>query len=338
MPDGQANEEQDIPTLYQQQTTSFNQLLQLKNAEKQLIEKLNKDDLDETTKTNLLSQINQLSTMKRTVYQSIYSMPIEDGSGADISNIDNAVNDMVQRTTQQLAEAEDLKNNAIRSGEITDYYKKSYAAYLKIMYIVCGGLAIIFVMRLFNYVIPIIPDILQSIIVVAVLAGIIIWVFLEAKDITRRDNRFYDKYDFGASVQTVNKDSGAKSDSTFDMNKYISKTYNSGVCVGDACCPDGTTYDSSNNICQLLDGGNGFETFATMMGGGLSPADMKESFGLLEGDIGGGNILDLTPVNSNIDIIMANSASHSKSAQLNRITGPIEYEGKKSSLNMREFA
>ncbi len=316
MSDSSGNQEPSL-NLHLEQTASFNQLLQLKNAERQLIDKLNTTE-DETLKTSILSQINQISQLKQQVYQSVYSMPIEDSSGADLSNIDAAVQDMVQRTTQQLSDAEDVKNNAIRSGEITDYYKKSYAAYLKIMYIVCGALGIIFIMRLFNYMIPIIPDFLQSIVVIVVLAAMIIWVGMEANDINRRDNRFYDKYDFGASVKTVGNGSGSGSGSggaDFNMNKYLKDTYNSGACVGEACCPPGTSYDSSNNICQLP-GASGAATGAAGVG---------EGFTLL-GDVNG-DFLDLSPANSNVGIMMSSSALHAKSAEMNRINGPIEYMG-----------
>jgi hypothetical protein len=155
-----------------------------------------------------------------------------------IDIIENELNEAKKR----LNELENEKISKLRLVEINTYYGKQYNAHANIMKtIVLFCIPIILLAVLANS--GILPPTIY-----AFLTGLIIVIALfiigyKLVDISNRDNMNWDEYNWYFNKSDAPSDTADASSST---NPW---TIPSITCVGSECCYEGSTYDSTKNIC-----------------------------------------------------------------------------------------
>lgn len=127
------------------------------------------------------------------------------------------------------------KSNAIRKGDIVNYYSDMYSTYSRFLMEMCFILAVIVLIKYVgSYVLP------KSIIKYSILTIATIGIFYLMSwlyTLTHRSNMDFNKHEFKrasviAASHTDYSDTGVK-------------------CKGAACCPYGTTYDTAARQCRL---------------------------------------------------------------------------------------
>jgi hypothetical protein len=137
--------------------------------------------------------------------------------------------------------------------------------YKKMMIAIIIGLAVYFILQFINQFVTI-PDILFSLILIVLLAGVGFYCFFIYVKINNRDRLDFDKVNFPppatlspAQIQTqINKN--AVNSAGGEGN--LLATMDLGLCVGSACCSNTTVWDVSGQVCVPTR--QGFETMAIL--------------------------------------------------------------------------
>lgn len=196
---------------------------------------------------DIIQKMNQLSTMRINLYQTLsgvngfFQSALSSSIGtlqeqtSAIAIVENELNQAKERL--EVLEIE--QNNKVRLVEINDYFGDKYAEHSQLMKIVIFTLVpIIILMFLKNK--GILPNIVYTVLVVIIaLIGIYFFWYRFASIITR-DNMNYQEYDWYIP-NTAPTGSGNLDDPWSGISV--------GTCVGQFCCSDGQTYDSSLNQC-----------------------------------------------------------------------------------------
>ena len=223
---------------------------QLQIQEKNLYDILDDINISTEQKQQTIKRINEISQMRINLYYSLkdmysfYQTNISESREtlsqevSAINILENELNDSKIRMNL----LEDEKNNKIRLVEINTYYGKKYNAYSKIMktiVIFCVPLIILAVLKKKGFVPPTLYILMTCIIIT--ISIIIIW--RQVFDIFSRDNMNWDEYDFNFVRHSAPSDSamGAGFINPWDTPSI--------VCIGSACCHDGSSYDNKKNKC-----------------------------------------------------------------------------------------
>ena len=238
----------------QQNEQILNDIQSLQQLEQQLFNNLesNAGSLTQEEQQQILEKMNQLSTMRINLYQTL--------SGVN-NYYENALNSSVGTLKEQLAaiqivEAElnkskkrlelleEEKNNKIRLVEINNYFGEKYAEHSKLMKIViCMLIPIIILTLIFKKGLLPNPIYYGLIGVISLIGAYFFWKTFAS--IIRRDNMNYDEYNW-----FFDPNSAPVSSTTTTTDPWASTSSStSGTCVGDACCASGLTYDYSLNQC-----------------------------------------------------------------------------------------
>ena len=139
---------------------------------------------------------------------------------------------------------EDRKNNKLRLVEINTYFGKRYNAHanlMKTIVIICIPIIILAVLTNNG----ILPSSIYKLLVVIILVIGSIFIGMQIIDMSNRDDMNWDEYNW-----YFNK-SNAPVDTTFTGNTSSSDPWTTPTvtCIGSACCYNGSTYDSTKNVC-----------------------------------------------------------------------------------------
>jgi len=224
---------------------------QLQGQERTLYSSLDDVTLSSEQKKQIINQINEISQMRTNLYASLkdtYSFYQKNVStskntlGQSMEAIDILENELNQSKIR-LNLLEDQKYNKLRLVEINTYYGKRYNAHsglMKTIVIIC--IPIIILTILANK--EILPPKLYAFLMGLILLLGIMSIGSQLIDISSRDNMNWDEY-----YWYFNKDK-APSDTTIgDITNPWEKNSLSLTCIGSACCYEGSTYDSTQNIC-----------------------------------------------------------------------------------------
>jgi hypothetical protein len=153
-----------------------------------------------------------------------------------IAIVENELNNSKKRL--EMLEAE--KNNKMRLVEINDYYGDKYAEHSQLMKIVIFTLIPVIILAILNNK-GFLPNNIYYLLVViiSVVGAIYFWYCFSS--IIRRDNMNYQQYDWYFNP------SAAPTGSSNSTDPWGNGTF--GTCVGELCCSDGQSYDSSLNLC-----------------------------------------------------------------------------------------
>ena len=239
----------------------------LQNLQSNLESQLNngQSSLTNDQKMVLATQIGNVQTaisglMSTTAnLNSVYATNLQNNTNtlATQANALSIINNETIDANNQMAYINDQKINKMRQVEINNYYAGWYQEQTKLLtYLVYY--ALIFTLLFFLQKNNILPGQFFGLIVVFITIVFLFFVIPVVLSIFRRDNMNYSEYDWGFNKSTAPKIQGVVDNPKNDIlpnqasSSIIAPSTGSGsVCVGSACCPAGSVYDKTNNICKI---------------------------------------------------------------------------------------
>lgn len=259
---------QQFDSLQEKNQQVLNNISQLQTQEKQLYDSLDDVSLSLSTeeKQQVINKINEISQMRTNLYNGLkdmydfYQKNVSTSRTTltqQISAIDVLENELNQSKIRMNL-IEDQKYNKLRLVEINTYYGKRYNAHAKLMktiVIMCIPIIILAVLKNRGILSSNIYGFLTGIILII---GLVL-IGLQLIDMSNRDNMNWDEYNwyFDRNKAPTDNTEGSPTDPWKSMSV---------TCIGSACCYDGSTYDSSKNVCvpnmvYTQDPGNKTEPF-----------------------------------------------------------------------------
>ena len=231
----------------------LNDIQNLQKMEQNLFSNLETNrNLTTDQQQKIIEKMNEISNMRISLYQTLSGMNIffknalsssvgtlqEQASAIDI--VENELNQSKRRLEALQAE----KNNKIRLVEINDYYSDKYAEHTQLMKIIIYTLVPIICFAILNNK-GLLPNQIYYglLIIVAFIGAYYFWI--RYASIVMRDNMNYQEYNWGFNPSDL--PSGA---STSGDDPWAS-TSMSGTCIGEYCCSDGLSWDSSLGQCVV---------------------------------------------------------------------------------------
>ena len=231
----------------------LNNISQLQKQEKALYSSLDDVSLSQAQKKQIIDRINEISQMRMNLYAglkdmySYYQQNVSSSRGTlgqSIAAVDVLENEL-NESKIKMNLIEDQRYNKLRLVEINTYFGKRYNAHSKLMKtIVLICIPIIVLTFLSNK--GILPSNIYGLLIVIVLVIGVVSIGLQLIDMSNRDTMNWDEYNwyFNKNDAPTDMTEGANGSAGSDPWKNISVT-----CIGDACCYEGSTYDSDKNIC-----------------------------------------------------------------------------------------
>ena len=241
----------NFDSLQERNQQVLNNISQLQLQEKELYASLDDVTLSSEQKQQIINKINEISQIRINLSTGLkdmylfYQKNVSDSKttlGQSIATIDVLENELNQSKIRMNL-IEDQKYNKLRLVEINTYFGKRYSAHSKLMKtIVILCIPIIFLTILFNR--GILPSNIYKFLTVIILVIGIILIGLQLNDMFNRDNMNWDEYNWYFD----------KTKAPSDSNTVVSVSSNpwetpSVTCIGSACCYDGSSYDSTKNMC-----------------------------------------------------------------------------------------
>ena len=209
------------------------------------------------TNTNLTSQqqqqivekMNQLSNMRINLYQTLSGVNnfFQNALSSSIGTLREQtvaigiVENELNRAKKRLDLLEYEKNNKIRLVEINDYYGDKYAEHSQLMKIIIFTLIPVIILAILNNK-GILPNTFYYVllIIITIIGAYFFW--RKIASILMRDNMNYQEYNWNFNSNNAPSGSPSSTDPWLSLNMP-------GTCVGQYCCSDGQTWDSSLNQC-----------------------------------------------------------------------------------------
>jgi hypothetical protein len=242
---------QNFDSLQEKNQQVLNYISQLQTQEKNLYDSLDNAALSSDEKQQIINKINEISQMRINMYSnmkdmySFYQKNVAASNsliGQEVSAIDILETEL-NNSKQRLNLIQDEKNNKLRLVEINTYYGKQYNAHSKLMKtIIFTCIPVIILSVLANK--GILPQNLYAFLTGIIIIIGVVFIGLELIDMSNRDNMNWDEYNW-----YFNKDDAPSSDTTTTDDSSDPWATPSVVCVGAACCYDGSTYDDQKNTC-----------------------------------------------------------------------------------------
>ena len=230
----------------------LNNISQLQNQEKDLYQQLEDVSLSAEQKQDIINKINEISQIRLNLYEGLKDMFLyyqeniaaaKTTLGQSAIAVDVLENELNQ-SKKRINLIEDRKNNKLRLVEINTYFGKRYNAHanlMKTIVIICIPIIILAVLTNNG----ILPSSIYKLLVVIILVIGSIFIGMQIIDMSNRDDMNWDEYNW-----YFNK-SNAPVDTTFTGNTSSSDPWTTPTvtCIGSACCYNGSTYDSTKNVC-----------------------------------------------------------------------------------------
>lgn len=230
----------------------LNNISQLQNQEKDLYQQLEDVSLSAEQKQDIINKINEISQIRLNLYEGLKDMFLyyqeniaaaKTTLGQSAIAVDVLENELNQ-SKKRINLIEDRKNDKLRLVEINTYFGKRYNAHanlMKTIVIICIPIIILAVLTNNG----ILPSSIYKLLVVIILVIGSIFIGMQIIDMSNRDDMNWDEYNW-----YFNK-SKAPVDTTFTGNTSSSDPWTTPTvtCIGSACCYNGSTYDSTKNVC-----------------------------------------------------------------------------------------
>jgi hypothetical protein len=224
---------------------------QLQRTERELYANLALPNLSSSEKEKIINQINELSQMRMDMYsnlQNLYS-----SYQTNVNNLDttldvqmraiDSMEDELNQVKIHLNSIDQMKMDKLRTVEINNYYAKRYNAYKNIMFVISLSCIPILLLTILSNK-TIIPSNVYGLLVSLIVVISSYLIFKQYLDISNRDNINWDSYSWYFDKSNAPKPGESSSDAPPDDGENEDE-----LCVGSACCQEGTTYDANLNIC-----------------------------------------------------------------------------------------
>jgi hypothetical protein len=252
----------DLPDVSENNEQILNDINTLQEMEKQLFNNLEtNNNLTPQQQQQIIEKMNQLSDMRINLYKTLsgvnnfYQNALSSSVGTlqEQTEAIGIVESELNQAKRRLELLQIEKNNKIRLVEINEYYGDKYAEHAQLMKIIIFTLAPIIILVILNNK-GILPNTVYYILlsIIALIGSIFFW--RRFASIILRDNMNYQEYNWGFNPYTATSTTSENIDDPWLSLKPI------GSCIGEYCCSEGQTYDSSLNQCV---GSSSVETFIT---------------------------------------------------------------------------
>lgn len=238
-------------TLQERNQQVLNNISQLQTQEKTLYEALDDVSLSPEQKQQIIAKINEISQMRMNLYTGLkdmyssYQQNVSASStalGQSIVAVDILENELNEAKIK-MNMIEDQKYNKLRLVEINTYFGQRYNAHAKLMKtVVFTCIPVIILAVLFNK--GLLPSNIYKLLVVIVLVIGVIAIGYQIIDISNRDNMNWNEYNWYFDQKNAPTDVPVSNPGDPWDTPSVSMT-----CIGSACCYEGSTYDSSKNMC-----------------------------------------------------------------------------------------
>lgn len=241
------NKEEQSSNTEETLSSMLNYLNELQATEKDLYELL-VDENDSTNKTDIVNQINSLSTKRDKLYLQMKQLS-KDANSENMNSSGEYKNQLrvvkiaereLNREKERLKILNAEKFNKLRMVQINTYYSRKYEAlgYVTILVIFLFILAIIINILTSRGIIP--SGVTNTVAPILIGIGIFI-LFLAYFDILKRSNFNFDEYNY-PKQESSGGDGGEIG---------IWPEPNLGTCIGETCCSEGTEYDETTDTCMV---------------------------------------------------------------------------------------
>jgi hypothetical protein len=224
----------------------------LQTLEQELIDALeNNGNLTSQQQQQIINKINSITNMRINLYQtlgnlsSLYENAVANSQGSlsEQTQIIDIVENQLNQAKQKLALLETEQNNKLRIIEINDYYGEKYSEHSSLMkYIIFMMIPIIIITFLFNK--GMLPKTIYYILLVIIAIIGSIFIVYRLLSIWNRDNMNYQAYSWSFNV----KDAPSTINNNSSNDPWLSNS-SIGTCIGDNCCTNGMTFNTSTNQC-----------------------------------------------------------------------------------------
>jgi hypothetical protein len=208
-------------------------------------------------KKSLNEKINKITGIRIRLYQTISGASgmykgVLDDSRDKLSVQTDAIKIMeteLNNTKARLAALKDDKNNKLRMVQVNDYYGSMYSEQADLMKIIIFTLIpiIILVILRQRMLLLFLPEIVYTIILIAISITGGVFFVLKAGNYMTRDDMNYQEFDW-----VFNKKNAPKSSGEASMDPWSSPFSGIGTCVGAQCCLEDDTqiYDDVDMKCK----------------------------------------------------------------------------------------
>jgi hypothetical protein len=239
---------------------------QLQKQEKELYNSLDDVRLSKDEKQQIIQKINEISQMRMNLYaglKDMYSYYHKNASSSKDALQQSMVaidilEDELNESKSRLNLIEEQRHNKLRLVQINNYYGKRYNAYsnlMKTIVVICIPIVILAALSNAGILPSNIYKLLASIILIvgAVIIG------LQIIDLSNRSSMNWDEYNWHFDKDNVVTETTEDTESEH-KDPWETPGSKKSVCVGSACCYEGSTFDEEKNICVI----NTTETFKEM--------------------------------------------------------------------------
>ena len=208
-------------------------------------------------KKSLNEKINKITAIRIRLYQTISGASgmykgVLDDSRDKLSVQTDAIKIMeteLNNTKARIAALKDDKNNKLRMVQVNDYYGSMYSEQADLMKIIIFTLIpiIILVILRQRMLLLFLPEIVYTIILIAISITGGVFFVLKAGNYITRDDMNYQEFDW-----VFNKKNAPKSSGEASMDPWSSPFSGIGTCVGAQCCLEDDTqmYDDVDMKCK----------------------------------------------------------------------------------------
>ena len=241
-----------LPDIHENNEQILNDIQSLQQIEQQFFTSLETNPgMPTKDQQIIIEKINQISNIRIQLYKTLsnvnkyYGNTLNSSIGTlkEQTSAIAIVEHELNQSKKNLKLLETEKNNKIRLVEINNYYGAKYAEHTTLMKIIIFTLIPIIILSFLNNK-GILPNFLYYILltIILLIGAIYFWYYYGS--IIMRDNMNYDAYEwfFDAAKAPPGKISGDS------VDPWV--TYSlPGTCIGEACCSNGQTWNSTLNQC-----------------------------------------------------------------------------------------
>ena len=227
----------------------LNDIQSLQGIEQNLFNSLENPNLTSEEQDSTINKINRISEMRINLYKTLagvnsFFQQASSNSRGTLTEQTAAIGvieDELNQAKKRLRELEQDKNNKIRIVEINNYYSQQYAEYSNLMKLVILILIPVILLTVLKQIGLLPYNWYYIFVTIIALVGSVRFLTL-VWSIMNRDNMNYQEYDW-----YFDKASAPKSKGVTNADPWVGAGI--GDCMGQYCCSDGQTYDTTLNQC-----------------------------------------------------------------------------------------
>ena len=246
---------QNFDNLQERNQQVLHNISQLQTQEKELYDSLEDVSLSSEQKQQIINRINEISQMRINLYASLKDMFsfVQKNVSSSKNTLDQSIEAVdileneLNQSKRRINLIEDQKNNKLRLVGINTYFGKRYNSHARLMKTIVILCIPIFILSILANK-GILPSNIYSLLVTIILVISCVIIGLQLFDMLKRSNMNWDEYSWYFDEDNAPTDSDL-TDSAEDSSSSDPWNTVSATCIGSACCYDGSTYDSEQNIC-----------------------------------------------------------------------------------------